>query len=277
MRRLTDHNLSRVSETLFIPLYIRAIESERPDALVHDERAVALVRQLDSKALTRMAVLAEDTGRLAAILKGREFDRLAKDFMQRNQGSVVVHLGCGLDTRFERVDDGRVEWYDLDLPEVVALRKELIGAPEARRHDLACSMFDRAWLEEVGALRPRPFLILAEGVFMYFDEAQIRSFVRTLHEHLPGAELAFDAYSPFLRWAHNLRVLRKQAGARLRWSLRNCRDLEAWGEGIHLLAEWYPFQASEPRMRRAWKVRFIPLLARSLGVFHYELQAASHG
>jgi methyltransferase (TIGR00027 family) len=279
MTETAYQDLSGVAETLLITLYIRAIESQRPDALFKDERAEALVRQLDPESLRKTLALTEDSGRLVLILKSREFDRFAQDFLARHPDAVVVHIGCGLDTRFERVDNGQVEWYDLDLPEVIELRRKLVGGEGARHHFLACSVLDSAWLNEMGAHRQRPVLFLAEGIFMYFDEAQVKSLVLTMKEHFPGAELVFDAFSPFLRWAHNLKVARTKVGAPLHWALKRDRDLERWSDpstslragGIRLLDARYPFQAPEPRLRRAWKVRLVPFLAKGIGVFRYQL------
>jgi methyltransferase (TIGR00027 family) len=271
MSETTKPNLSGVSETLLITLYIRAIESQRPDALIKDERAEALVRQLDQETMRKTLALTEDTGRVVMILKSREFDRFAQDFMKRHPNAVVVHIGCGLDTRFERVDDGWVEWYDLDLPEVIELRQKLIGGEGERYHILTGSVMEDAWLEAVEAHHQRPLLFLAEGVFMYFTEAQVKSLVLRLKAHFPGAELVFDAYSPFMRWAHNQRVTRKRIGAYLHWALKRGRDLEGWSDDIHLLDERFPFQYPEPRIRRAPVVRLIPLLATAIGVFHYQL------
>lgn len=275
-------NLSGVAETLLITLYIRAMESQRPDALVKDERAEALVRQLDPETLRKTLALTDDFSRVAVILKGREFDRFAQDFLTRHPEAVVVHIGCGLDTRFERVDNGQVEWYDLDLPDVIALRRKLVGGEGARHHFLACSVLENAWMDVVSVHQQRPFLFLAEGVFMYFEEAQVKSLVLKLRDCFPGAELVFDAFSPFMRWGHNVRVTRTRVGAYLHWGLKHAQDLEGWGGGagrtgggkpggIRLLDERYPFQYPEPRMRRAFQMRLFPFLAKAVGVFHYQL------
>ena len=207
------------------------------------------------------------------ILKGREFDCFAQDFLTRCSDAVVVHIGCGLDTRFERVAErnGRAEWYDLDLPDVIELRRKLVGGEGARHHFLAYSALDRAWMDTVSAHRERPFLFLAEGVFMYFEEAQVRSLVLTLHDRFRGAELVSDAFSPFMRWAHNVKVSRTGIGAHLHWALKRGRDLERSGDGIRLLDERFPFQYSEPRMRRAPQMRLFPFLATAIGVFRYQL------
>ena len=271
MSQTTSVTLSGVAETLLITLYIRAMESQRPDALFRDVRAEALVRQLDQESLRKTAALTDDFSRVAVILKSREFDRFAEDFLARHSEAVVVHIGCGLDTRFERVDNGRVEWYDLDLPDVIELRRKLVGGEGARHHFLAGSVLDSAWVDAMRVHHQRPFLFLAEGVFMYFTEAQVKSLVLTLREHFPGAELVFDAFSPIMRWAHNIRVTRTRIGAYLHWGLKRGQDLERWSGGIRLLDERFPFQYPEPRIRHALQLRLFPFLATGVAVFHYQL------
>ncbi len=288
MSETTKPNLSGVAETLLITLYIRAMESQRSDTLAKDERAEAVVRQLDQETLRKTLALTDDFSRVAVILKGREFDRFVQDFLARHPDAVVVHIGCGLDTRFERVDNGQVEWYDLDLPDVIDLRRELIGSEGVRHHYLVCSVLDHAWMDPVRVHQQRPFLFLAEGVFMYFKEAQVKSLVLKLRDCFPGAELVFDAFSPIMRWGHNSRVTRTRVGAYLHWGLKHAQDLERWGSGaggsgsagrtgggkpggIRLLDEHYPFQYPEPRMRRAIQMRIFPFLATAVGVFHYQL------
>ncbi len=190
--------------------------------------------------------------------------------MARHLEAVVVHIGCGLDSRFERVDNGRVEWYDLDLPEVIELRREFIGDERERYHLLGCSVFDSAWLDMVSMHRQRPFLFLAEGVLMYFEEPQVKSLVLMLRDHFPGAELVFDAISPFFNWANNLRLSITKLGARYRWGLRRGQEIESWGEGIHLLDEWGYFDQPEPRLDNIRWMQNIPLFARVLRIYHFQ-------
>ncbi len=271
MSEISNQSLSGVAETLFLPLYIRAMESQRPDALIKDEKAVALVKQMnpDSSWMAKMKVDEED--KVSLILRNREFDHSVRDFLTRNPEAVVVHVGCGLDARLERVDNGKVEWYDLDLPEVIELRRRCFGDEGARYHFLACSVLDPAWLEVVGALRPRPFLFLAEGVLMYFETSQVKSLVLMLRDRFPGAELVFDAFSPFIVMMNNIRISRTKIGARYHWAPKSGKDIECWAKGITLLDEWLPFTCPEPRLANIRWVRHIPFLARALCIFHYRL------
>ena len=260
--------LTGVAETLLLPLYIRARESQRPDAILKDQAVEDLIKGLDYD-FSRFKFDKEDE--VGIILRVRQFDRYARDFLTRHPNALVVHLGCGLDSRFERVDNGLVEWYDLDLPAVVDLRRQLLGGERPRYHLLGCSMFDQPWLDELSVLQPRPTLFLAEGVFMYLEEIQIKLFVLSLCERFPGAELVFDGFSQLIVWANNRMLKRKKISAHYSFALSNGKNLEGWGGGIRLLEEWRYFDCDEPRLRNVRWASHIPLLRKSSGIFRYRL------
>jgi O-methyltransferase involved in polyketide biosynthesis len=268
MPEKTTQSLEGVSETLLIPLYTRALEAQRPDAMLKDEKAVAIVQQIDYD-FDHIRLHGHDE--LALILRVMQFDLHARQFLARNPDGVVVHIGCGLDTRFERVDNGTVEWYDLDLPEVIELRKKLIGGETARCRLISGSIFGDEWLEAVSAHSQRPFLFLAEGVLPYFKEAEVKGLVLKLRERFAGAELVCDAHTPFVLWADNRQLASSRISARLQWGLKHGRDVESWGEGIVMLDEWFYFTGNEPRVKPYRWMRLFPLLGRSTGIFHYRL------
>ena len=129
MSEIKSQTLSGVSETLLVTLYLRAMETQRPDALIKDEKAVALVTQKSFDFTRVRQIPLSEANKLVIILRNREFDRYARDFLARCPDAVVIHIGCGLDSRFERVAErnGRVEWYDLDFPDVIELRRKHLG------------------------------------------------------------------------------------------------------------------------------------------------------
>lgn len=268
MAAKTPIHLGGVSETLLIPLYVRARETQRPDALLKDQKAVAMIEQINYD-FSRIKLRGHDL--LGLILRVREFDRFVRVFLAAHPDGIVVHIGCGLDTRFERVDNGRAEWYDLDLPDVIDLRRKLIRTESGRYHLLSRSVFDPAWMEMVGAHRPRPFLFIAEGVFPYFEMSQIRSLVQKLSATFPGAELVFDAHTPWVMRADNLQLVLSKVKARLRFGLKHGQDVEDWGDGIRMLEEWFYFGTDEARLRAyRWMYR-LAFLRKSTGIFHYRL------
>lgn len=261
-------SLEGVSETLLIPLYVRARESQRSDALLKDDFAVAMINQFDYD-FSRIRLQQHDE--VGIIMRTNKFDSHVSDFLIQNQEAVVVHIGCGLDTRFERVDDGCVEWFDLDLPAVMALRKRLIHSKCSRYHSLVTSVFNDDWLEEVSQFKPRQFMFLAEGVFPYFDEVQVKSLFLKLRDCFSGAELVCDAHTPFIIWTDNIQLALSKVSTRLRWGLKHGKDVESWGDGLVLLDEWFYFDDPEPRLRPYHWMRYFPVLGKSTGIFHYRL------
>ena len=121
------------------------------------------------------------------------FDEVTKKFLEENPDSAIVNLGCGLDTRFARVDNGLVLWYDLDLPEVIEIRKKFFQETE-RVKFIAKSVLDFSWVDEI--LKNKKTLFLAAGLLPYFTEAEVKSIIRTLKNNFPNSELLFEAISP---------------------------------------------------------------------------------
>jgi len=266
-----------VAETLLIPLYARAMESQRPDAMMKDEKAVALVTQKSFDFTEVRQITMNEALNAMRIMQTREMDRYARAFLSRNPEAAVVHIGCGFDSRFERVAErnSRVEWYDLDVPETIELRRRFIGDEKERYHLLGCSVFGDAWLNTVSAHGRRPFLFLAEGVLVYFEEAQVKRLVLTLLNRFPGAEMAFDVFSPFGVWECNLIISRSKLSARARWGIWHGREIEGWGAGIRLLDEWGVFDRPEPRLHSfRWMAPFYRLL-KPIRIYHFQLGKAA--
>ncbi len=275
----TIRDLNAVSRTLLIPLYIRAMESQRPDALVRDSKALELVGQLD---YDFSSVQRRKDEQVSFLLRMREFDRLALAFLAEHPTGVIVDLGCGLDTRFERIDNGQVEWYGLDLPEVIELRKELLDET-SRSHFIGCSVLDFSWMGEItrpdalsGQAGKRgqpgwPILFLAEAMLVYLEEADVKRLVQALAERFPGAELVCEAYSPVVIRFHPV----PSDMPRPRWGLKDDRDVEAWAPGIRLLSQWYYFDKPEPRLGAFQLMRYFPLCARVVRIVHYRLGEAA--
>jgi O-methyltransferase involved in polyketide biosynthesis len=269
----TDQTLSGVAETLLLPLYNRAMESQRPDAMLKDEKAVELVTQIRLDFSRVRQIPMPELLKVLRIIFTREMDRYAREFLARHPQAVVVHIGCGLDTRFERVDNGRVEWYDLDVPDVIDLRRKLIGDEAGRYHLLGCSVLKDAWLEAVKVHSPHPILFLAEAVFIYFMEAQVKSLVLTLRDHFPGAELVFDGWRPFEVWLGNryFSLSNSQFAGLMHWGFWRGQEIEGWGDGIHLLDEWGFFDQPEPRMDSFRWMAPIFRLFKPMRIFHFQL------
>jgi O-methyltransferase involved in polyketide biosynthesis len=271
MTENVDLNLSGVPETLLIPLHNRAMESQRPDAMMKDEKAVMLVEQMRYDFDRIREIPMNELLRVMRLILTREMDRYARDFLGRCKEAVVVHIGCGLDSRFDRVDNGQVDWYDLDVPEVIALRRKYLGNEKERYHLLACSVFEDAWLEAVKPQSPRCFLFLAETVLVYFEAAQVKSLVLTLHDQFPGSELVFEGWKPYEIWFANRVMSPSRFAGLMQWGFRSAAQIEAWGAGIHLLDDWGFFDQPEPRLESyRWMAPLFSML-KPIRIYHFKL------
>lgn len=264
--KLSVVNLEGVALTLLVPLACRAIDSLRPDAILHDPRAVEVYNALGGDPVFLMGMRGHDL--VATVMRARQFDTYAKGFLARSSYSLVVDLGCGLDTRFDRLDDGKLFWFGIDLPQVIELRRKYLPDTE-RCRTIPKSMFDLSWLDEVTRLN-KSVIFLAEGVFPYFSTADIRPMILEMAARFPAGELVFDAASSFIAKHHNrTSSVLKKTGTRILWDAKNPQELKAWG--LHLLDQWYYFDKPEPRLRSFGWMRLIPFIAKSTGIFHYRL------
>jgi len=270
-KKIDLRRLEGTAETLLFPLYFRAVEYQRPDPMVRDAKAADLMRELDYD-FSKAQRIGFD--QVLALMRMREFDGRVRSFLEKHPTGCVVEIGCGLDTRFWRVDNGVGEWYELDLPEVIAVRAQLLPE-EPRRRLIACSALDFSWMETVPKPQGRAFLFVAEGVFPYFEESEVKRLVLALKEHFPGSELVFDALSPFMVWLGNLILTRAKTNARVEWGLRDDRELETWEAGLHLLRAWYYYDKPEPRLGIYQGMKWVGLFNRAARVLSYGLDLNS--
>jgi O-methyltransferase involved in polyketide biosynthesis len=256
-----------VSETLMIPLWARALEQQQPEPLVRDPLAAEIVGRIDYD-WHRIKVNRHDLA--ASVVRVREFDRCTRKFLANYPTATVVHIGCGLDTRFQRVDNGQVRWFDLDLPDVIAPRKQLLPESERNRY-LSGSVFEPSWMDVVDAPGAGPFLFLSEAVLTYFEESQVKGLIVALQRRFTGAELVTDGVTPLTVTLDNLHLAYTGSAARIRWGLKDPHDVEGWSPGIRLLESFYLFERPEPRLGLLNWWRHVPAISRGSGVHRYRL------
>ena len=182
-----------VQETLVIPLYGRKKCSELYPDLFQDETAVRLIGQIDYdfSALERKAgSLMQRFGFLEAAMRQNDLAWEARDYLKSHPNAAVVNLGCGLDSTGRRCDNGTCKIYNLDFPDVIAARNELLPAGE-REENIPCDLNDTAWFARIDAAGGAVFF--AAGVFYYFLTEQVRTLVQKMAKAFPGGLLVFDA------------------------------------------------------------------------------------
>jgi methyltransferase (TIGR00027 family) len=293
MNTLTHElSLETVSETLFLPLYALALESQSPNPIMVDEGAVELTRRLneafagsDKRIQQRLRA-----GRLPKLLlasmalRVRRYDAYVRAFLEREPAGVVVNLGCGLDDRRRRVDDGAVRWFDLDLPEVITLRRRFLPETERFRF-IASSVLDWTWLEQLPDGPGHHFLFLAEGLFMYLPPESVRELVTRLAHRYPGAELVAEvAHRRIVKMMQGRlgrTKFRRQFGVSgdvaYLFGLEDSREMESWAPGLTFLDDWTYFDEDEPKLGWIrWLARW-PLYRWAQWTVHYQLDDTHEG
>ena len=164
------------------------------------------------------------------------FDKKIKAFIDEHPKVSIVNIGCGLDTTFDRVDNGKIQWIDLDLPDTIALRKKYI-AESNRRCFVPKSVFDKSWYDIIE--NKYKVMLLIAGVLCYFDESDVKRLFIDFHTIIPGAEVIFDYFSNFGVKISNKRVIEKggmDKSAHLKWSIENIMEIERWECNLKVLS-----------------------------------------
>ena len=181
-----------VQETLIIPLYARKVCSELYPDLYRDETAVRLVGEIDydfSQAEKNARGLMQRFGSLEVAMRQNDLAFEVRDYLKTHPNAAVVNLGCGLDSTGRNCDNGSCKIYNLDFPNVIAVRNELLPAGE-REKNIPCDLNDTAWFSQIDASKGAVFF--ASGVFYYFLTEQVKALVQAMAESFPGGVLVFD-------------------------------------------------------------------------------------
>jgi O-methyltransferase involved in polyketide biosynthesis len=215
--------LGAVQQTLFIPLAARARETGRRRPVLRDPKAVEMVRSIDFDE----AVYGRGSGAgFVTVLRTLILDWWVRQFLAEHPAGTVIELGTGLNTRFERTDNGTAHWIDLDLPDTIELRRRFFEDTD-RREMVAASLTGEDWMAAVGQ-RPAPYFFVSDGVLVYLDEAAVTSTLTRIARRFPGAMVAFDTYSRVtLTQQHKMAARRNIAP--WAWACDDPRSLERLG------------------------------------------------
>lgn len=238
--------MNDISNTALVTLKCHVQDAEQEGAVLNDQSAFKAFEYLD-------AVLDQQGRRiLHNRLKGnlvrhtatraRKYDEYAVHFLREHPTATIVNIGCGLDHRFERIDNGQCVFYDLDLPDLMEIKKNIFPANE-RYRQLANSVFDLQWIRRIDGA---PLLLLAEGVLMFCAEKDVKALFEALHMKVPGCNMVFEVFSSkWLRGWKKIMVdfkLRRQLKfgkyASFQFGIEDSDDIERWSEHYKLIDEW---------------------------------------
>ncbi|MCM1023507.1 MAG: class I SAM-dependent methyltransferase [Prevotella sp.] len=221
--------LGDVQETALIPLAVRAAESRRKNARIHDKKAVEIIETLaiDTKNYDKFF---SHEGVVARTIM---FDREVKNLLQKYPDAVCVNIGCGLDDRFSRVDNGTVQWFNVDLPDSIEVRKKVFDETE-REHMLAANILGSGWTENIP--KSEITIIIAEGLLMYFSREQVKKILNNITNSFEKGFILAELMHPKMMNEKRHDTV-KNTNAKFGWGTRSGKDLLPLDPRLELVRE----------------------------------------
>lgn len=242
-----------VPETMLLTLWAKAMEFDRKDALLRDKKAAEIYQQIpyDFSKLKRAKL-----SQAGCCIRANLIDKEILSFLSAYPDAVVIQLGAGIDARYERLHPRHLtHWYDLDLQEVITIRKKLLSETE-RNTFMACSLFDYRWIDCVKS-HHKPILIVLEGVLMYFEPARVRDFFAESCDQLDNATILFDMLAPaavgHAKQHDSVKTMGKDV--EFLWSELNSKTMEEWNCKLHVDKEY--FLSDYEQGRYPWLFRLL--------------------
>lgn len=224
-------DLSGVPETMLQTMYARAVYSQKHGHKFYDDKAIEMAEALhyDFSKASKDALMS--SGVLARTLL---LDKMVGEFVRQNPHGTVVNIACGLDTRFYRVDNGTIRWYNLDLPETIAMRRRFLRE-DGRVSMIAKSAMDPAWAQQVDATGGN-VLVVIEGLTMYLTESDVARMLRILGRRFSRVRIFLEFMNPWV--VHHVREKSIEASqAKFTWGIRSGRELERVAPGLRWIED----------------------------------------
>lgn len=260
--KISVNKLNGLPGTLLYTLRARYLETKRDNGIINDPKSVEIMQSIDHD-FSKFEV--PPTMQISVCTRMEIFDEVTEKFLEENPDSTVVNLGCGLDTRFARIDNGRVLWYDLDIPDVIEIRKNFFYETE-RVKFIAKSVLDFSWVDEIS--KNRKTLFLAAGLLPYFTKDQVKNIILTIKNNFPNSEILFEAIAPWVA-----RILHgpwdvNGIKTKFKWGIKKGKSFERWSEGIEFVKEYYHVDRYPDRWRLDGWLKFLPPPRKMVKIIH---------
>lgn len=254
-------DLTDVSKTAIITLRSHVIESRKTGPILKDPMAEFVLdnfmRLVSGQARDRIFTL-KLSGALTnhIAIRARKYDAIINDFISNTPNCTVINLGCGFDTRYWRLNKKECRYIEIDLPEVVKLKKEILG--DRLCYDLiGCSVLDNAWINFVTKETDRNVLLVAEGLFMYLNKPDVKNLFKTISMSFQQSKIVLEVVTEkYTRGIMKKLVAMKmkrafglEAGSSYNFGIKNAAELESYGEGLRVINEWCYFEDPDTRPR----------------------------
>ncbi len=261
-------NLSNVPETLLIPLRARSNETKLTNGIISDPKSTEIIDEIESNVSEKGEVSIWSQKGVA--VRTEILDELTTAFLKQHSDCVVVNLGCGLDTRYYRLNNDKVQWFDLDVPEVIELRKNFFQETESFQF-ISKSVLDFSWNKLIP--KNKTILFIAEGLLMYFTEDEVKTILKNIADNFTNAEIIFEAMSPFVAKNSNKHADVKKYDAVFKWGIKSGKIIDNWNIGMRFINEHFYNRHLD---KMPFSMRFfyfvIPIFKKAMKIIHLKVE-----
>lgn len=217
---MTDSiQLTEEKEKLFITLYAKVLDFRSKKSILNDKTADDLLKTVDIE-LRKY----EGFGNKLIVIRAKQFDIWIEDFIMENKNAIIVYLGCGLDTRYSRINPpSGINWFDVDYPEVINLRKTYYSENKAYKM-IGSSVTDTNWLNPIS--NNKPTLIIAEGLLEYLTIKEVKGLFNRLTNYFAHGQMIFDVMNSFAVKSGK-KELQQTTGAVHKWAVDDVREIDS--------------------------------------------------
>lgn len=257
-------NLQDIPATMIIPLRARYLESKSKNGIIVDPKTEEILESIDYDFSGSKEI--SNGSRKGVAIRTEILDELCNNFLSKNPDAVVINMGCGLDTRFHRLDNGSLFWFDLDVPESIQLRKNFFEETD-RYKFIAKSVLDFSWMDMIPPNKPT--LFIAEGLLMYFSENQVKLLLREIVKKFSGSEMLFEAMSPFVAKRSNKHPDIKKTTVSFNWGIKTGKEIDRFKLGAKFIAEYYYFDRHKDHQSPFIRIlALIPAFRKMMKIVH---------
>ncbi|MFQ7738367.1 MAG: class I SAM-dependent methyltransferase [Emergencia timonensis] len=219
------------AETMLQSFYARAQYSKSKNNKFYDAKAVELVDKIDYdfSAAVRDSVMGK-----GVIARTIVFDELVKNFIEENPDCTVVNIACGLDTRFYRMDNGKITWYNLDLPKTIAIRNQIFQE-SGRVSTIGISALDSAWAKEVKIRGKMLFII--EGLSMYLTAEENGQILKIIKDNFDNAYIFIECLAKMWVNKEGIEKSIQQTGSKFVFGADHFEELGKMTTGYHKIKD----------------------------------------
>lgn len=201
-------------------------------------------------------------------VRAKIIDEICNNYITQNSNVTVIHLGCGLDSRYLRINKENISWYDIDFESVINLRKQFYTESEKYKM-IGKSVTDLSWLDKIDVTNQR-VLIVAEGLTMYLSEQELQQLLKGINTKFGNATIVFDAYSRQAIKSSKLKNPVNQMNANIKWGMNCPDDFNKLNYNLKFVKE-YPIKRKENNLKGMTKFIFENLYCGKISELLYKI------